>query len=257
MRTASRRRRETYFSTSRQAADAPAGGADRRAASGADLLRPRYRIANARSARRNEVLRAMLRQPGHQRRRSSTGASNAAQLRLKPGDAVLAHPRAVLLRLRPRPAHRRVRREHRSLGRPQGVHDDRPALPAGGRQVDQGHALLPHATRRRRSSRSIRDRRDRGDDRRDSRGKSKNQFNLAAQGAPAGRARRSSPSCSPPRSTQGIDPPRRPTSRRRSLPADTATTRALERPRPTTTATAGASRSRTRRSAPTTRCTRS
>ena len=39
-------------------------------------------------------------------------------------------PRAVLLRLRPRRADRPLRREHRALGRAQGLYDHQPALPA-------------------------------------------------------------------------------------------------------------------------------
>ena len=65
-------------------------------------------------ARRNEVLRAML-DEGDITRRQYDCACASRELGLKPGKLYTHDPRAVLLQLRPRPADRRVRREHRPL----------------------------------------------------------------------------------------------------------------------------------------------
>ena len=64
----------------------------------------------------------------------------SSDLRLRPGELYSDDPRAVLLRLRPRRADRSLRREHRSLGRAQGLHDDQPALPARRGDLDPGDA---------------------------------------------------------------------------------------------------------------------
>ena len=63
-----------------------------------------------------------------------------AEVDAAPRASLHADPRAVLLRLRPRPADRGVRRADGSLRRAQGVHDDRPALPAARRAGDPRHA---------------------------------------------------------------------------------------------------------------------
>ena len=59
-------------------------------------------------ARRNEVLRALLDNQDINQGQFDWAVNQG--LRLKPGELLLAHSGAVLLQLRPRPAHRQVRR---------------------------------------------------------------------------------------------------------------------------------------------------
>ena len=68
---------QTFFSTTRDAADAAAGRAARRAAAGADGLRP-VPQPDAALARRNEVLRAMLATRRHHAERSTRDAVGVA-----------------------------------------------------------------------------------------------------------------------------------------------------------------------------------
>ena len=81
-------------------------------------------------ARRREVLDAMLDTRSHHAAHLPEGARGEG--RAAPGQALQQDPRAVLLRLRARPADPGVRRGDRPLRRAQGVHDDRAALPAAG-----------------------------------------------------------------------------------------------------------------------------
>ena len=106
------------------------------------------------TVRRNQVLRAMLDEGADQAGPVRLGARAAA--RPEGREALHDDPRAVLLQLRPRRADRRVRRRDRALGRAQGLHDDRPALPAGGAEGDPRDALRARPIPPPRSSRSTR-----------------------------------------------------------------------------------------------------
>ena len=90
-------------------------------------------------ARRNTVLRSMLDNGDITREAVPMGCR---QLRspAEAGRALHDDPRAVLLRLRPRRADRSLRREHRAVGRAQGLHDHQPALPARRGDLDPGDA---------------------------------------------------------------------------------------------------------------------
>ena len=115
--------------------------------------------------RRNQVL---LRDAD--RGRDHPGAvrlGGQARARAQGRQALQGDPRARLLRLRPRPADRRVRRRHRPLGRAQGLHDDRSPLPAGGAEGDQGDALRVRRSGRRRDLDQPEERRHPRDDGRD------------------------------------------------------------------------------------------
>ena len=99
-------------------------------------------------ARRQEVLRAMLETGVITPERYARAV--VSKLVLAPRTGLRLDPRAVLLRLRPRPADRGVRRADRPFGRPQGLHDDHPALPAPRRVGDPRHARRARRSRRRR-----------------------------------------------------------------------------------------------------------
>ena len=111
-------------------------------------------------------------------------------------------PRAVLLQLRPRPADRRVRRRDRAQRRAEGLHDDRPALPARGQEGDQGDALRPRRPGRRGDLDQPQERRDPRDDGRHA-GQQARTSSTCSRRRGASRARPSRPSCSPPRSSRG------------------------------------------------------
>ena len=81
----------------------------------------------------NEVLEAMLDTGVITPRDLSQKALAATVVAASRACSVRRDPRAVLLRLRPRQADRGLRCRDRSVGRPQGLHDHRPALPAAGR----------------------------------------------------------------------------------------------------------------------------
>ena len=90
-------------------------------------------------------------------RASSTRRARADRsLHLKPGPPLHRDPRAVLLQLRRGPAPAGVRHEHRSRGRPEGVHDDRPGPAARGDGGGHARAERVDRSRRRRSSPSTR-----------------------------------------------------------------------------------------------------
>ena len=108
--------------------------------------------------------------------------ARAATLQPEARAAVQGDPGAVLLRLRPRPADRRVRRRDGPLGRSPGLHDDRAAAGSGSPQS----AIRETLTERERPGGSgdldrPGDRRDPGDDRRRPGPKPNNQFNLLSQ----------------------------------------------------------------------------
>ena len=103
------------------------------------------------------------------------------ELHLKPGRLYDDDPRAVLLQLRPRRADRRVRREHGSLRRAAGLHDDRPAPPACRARRDPRDALRAQRPGRGRRLDRPAERRDPRDDRASRRAGSTTQFNLVAQ----------------------------------------------------------------------------
>ena len=143
-------------------ADAAAGGAAGRADQGAVGLRPLRRARRRRSPAAREVLDAMLRMKVITQAPARLGGRRSRS-GCDPGRLYTTDPRAVLLRLRPRPADRDVRRRDGALGRAQGLHDDR--------------ARATSASPSRRSAQVLnethrpggRDRLDRADDRRDPR----------------------------------------------------------------------------------------
>ena len=92
-------------------------------------------------ARRDEVLRAMLAN-GDITSSQYANAVAKRNLRLKAGRLYYAHPRAVLLQLRARGASAPVRREHGSVRRAEGLHDDRPAPAAVRARRDQAHVAV-------------------------------------------------------------------------------------------------------------------
>ena len=98
-------------------------------------------------ARRNAVLRAM-RDQGSITPRQYAWASRSRDLAPEARPALQGDPRAVLLRLRPRPADQQVRRRDGPLRRPQRLHDDRPALAAGRAGGDPGDAHRSGRSRR-------------------------------------------------------------------------------------------------------------
>ena len=142
-------------------AEPAAGCARRRAAAGPDDLRPAHRPR----------ARAPASQPGP--RRDAPGVDDhagpaplgaPAADRAPPRPALRADPRAVLLRLRPRPAREGLRRGDGPLGRSQGVHDDRAALAAARAEGDRRHAHAKGRSRRGDRLHRPRERRDPRDD---------------------------------------------------------------------------------------------
>ena len=156
-----------------------AGGADRRAPAGAVDLRP-VPAPGRGGARGGTRCSAPCTRPATSRR-SSTRARSQRRSSCMRGQHLHADPRAVLLQLRARGADRQVRSEHRARRRPQGLHDDRPAVPEARHPGDAEHAQLQDRPRLRARLDQPEERRDPGDDGRDP-GKKNNQFNLAAQG---------------------------------------------------------------------------
>ena len=148
---------QTYFSKHAEDLTLDAGGAARRAAAGAVALRPVPSAATRARAPGRGAASAMLDNGDITRRAVPARASRDHGLHLTAGTALHADPRAVLLQLRPRPADRRVRREHGALGRAPGLHDDRPARSsARAEQAISGHAEPARRPGGRRSSRSTR-----------------------------------------------------------------------------------------------------
>ena len=124
------------------AAGRPAGGP----AAGADLVQP-------------------LRQPGGRARPAQPGAGpdgrpglhhpgarrpgQDGRPRAQAGPGLQAHPRGVLLRVRPPAADRPLRREAGAAGRVQGLHHDRPRAAVGRAHRDQAEPLLRRRPERR------------------------------------------------------------------------------------------------------------
>src|SRR6266545_3490842 len=119
-------------------------GAHRRHAPGAFPVRPlpapqRGRAQAQRGSRRDAF--RPLHRPGPARRSRRQSARADAWTHL------YEDPRALLLQLRAGGADREVRCEQRPWQRPQGLHDDCPALPEAGRARNQADALLPERSR--------------------------------------------------------------------------------------------------------------
>ena len=136
-----------------QEALARRGGAPRRPAAGAVGLRPLQPAGRGGAAAKRRPARDAAGRL-HRRRPVREGLAVAAQAEAR--RALHAHPRAVLLLVRARPADQGVRRLDRPKRRAQGLHDDRPALPGLGDRGDQVDASLRRTTRPPRSSRSTR-----------------------------------------------------------------------------------------------------
>ena len=180
-------------------ADARAGRAARRAAAGAVVLRPAPQPRRrARPPRRGPARVATER--GHHRRAVRLGGARPESPPApEPG---VCEPGAVLRRLRREPPAAGVRRDDRSRGRAEDLHDD-PAAPAARRRARPvgGAARTSRPGRRDRLDRS-RDRRDPRDGGRDARN-AWQRVQPRDDGAAASRARRSSRSSSRPRSRKG------------------------------------------------------
>ena len=144
----------TYFSKPARWLTLPAGGAARRADPGAVDVRP---VRGPRRGARSAATRCSTR--CSTRRMITRGQYDwapPAAGRAAAREALRADPRAVLLRLRPRPARQGLRRRDRALGRPAGLHDDRAALAAARAAGDPRDADARRPTPPRRSSRSTR-----------------------------------------------------------------------------------------------------
>ena len=100
-------------------------------------------------ARRDEVLGAM-REQGVITAQQYAWARRSRNLAAEAGPALQGDPRAVLLRLRPRPADPEVRCGDGSLRRAQRLHDDRAPLAAVLRRRRSGRRSPTRATRPRR-----------------------------------------------------------------------------------------------------------
>ena len=121
----------------REPADAAAVGTARRAAPGAVGLRPVPQSAgSARPARRGAA--GVARQRRHHARAVQPG-DPLELARPQAGPHLHADQAAVLLLVRDRRARAAVRCEHRARGRPEGLHDDRPAPAAAREQGDPRH----------------------------------------------------------------------------------------------------------------------
>ena len=132
----------------------------RRSDPGAVRLRPPRRArASARPANPGPGRDA---RPGRDRqaraRRRGQGPA-----RPQAGSAVHRDQRAVLLRIRPRSAHPRIRGRDGPLRRPEGLHDDPAASAAPRAAGDQGHVDRARRPRRRRHLHRSGERRDQGD----------------------------------------------------------------------------------------------
>ena len=136
-------------------------------------------------ARRNEVLHAMLVNGAITSSEYAT-AMHDRNLHLKAGQAVHADSRAVLLQLRRGSAAAGVRREHGSLGRAQGVHDDQSGAAACGARGDHARAHVADRSR-------VGDRLDRSADRRDPRDDRGDAGQRRATSSTSRRARAASP----------------------------------------------------------------
>ncbi len=212
----------------------------------------------SREERRNQVLQALLNEGDITQEQYDWAVRRG--LGLKAGKLYKEIREPVLLRLCARPADRRVRRRHRPLGRPQGLHDDRPALPAGRPEGDQGDAVRARRPGCRRDLDQPEERRDPGDDGRDPRA-TRRTSSTCSRRRGASRARPSRRSSSPRPSSRGSTRRRRRISPRRSSTGPIRTGTARTAPggarRPTTTATPAGRRSSGPRSARTTPSTRS
>ena len=165
-------------------------------------------------ARRNAVLDAMRDQgviTAKQYRWARRLARPPAQARAP----LQGDPRAVLLRLRPRPADPQVRRRDRALRRPERLHDDPPALAARGAGRDPGDAHRAGRSGRSGDLDRSRERRHPRDDGRRSRAAATTS-STSSRRRGGSRARRSRRSCSRPRSRRASIRTRATTSRRRS-----------------------------------------
>ena len=96
---------------------------------------------------------------------SAYQAALAEPIELRTGPDLHEDSRALLLQLRARAAHRRVRGDGRAQRRPQGLHDDQPALPAHRDRRDEVDTEPAGRPRLRGRLHQPRERRDSGDDR--------------------------------------------------------------------------------------------
>ena len=129
---------QTYFSKHAKSLNLREAVAARGPAAGAVDLRPLRRSRRSdRASRRGSAGDAVER--GHHAASVQLG-DPAERARPQPRQALHDDPRAVLLRLRARPADRAVRGEHRSLRGASGLHDDQPALSADRGSCDPAHA---------------------------------------------------------------------------------------------------------------------
>ena len=143
----------TYFSRPAKQAHTPPVGAPRGAAAGAVGLRPVRQPGprdQAAERRAGGALSRTARSPSGNYQEAIQSHRPQAEARTD----LHEDPRALLLRLRARRAREEVRRGDGSLGRPQGLYDDRPPPPTGGEQGDPRTPSTTAPTRLRRLSRS-------------------------------------------------------------------------------------------------------
>ena len=124
-------------------------GADRRAPAGAVDLRPAPQPAGRARAPRRGAARDARRRRDHA---AAVRVGDAAAAPPEAGRDLHADQAAVLLLLRDRRARERLRREHRSRGRPARLHDDRAEAPGGGERRDPRRRSTSRTTRPPRSS---------------------------------------------------------------------------------------------------------
>ena len=104
--------------------------------------------------RRNHVLEALY-ENGQISYGELPGGDSCHRPEAEAGQDLHADPRALLLQLRPRRADQEVRSGDRALGRPEGLHDDRPPHAARREQGDGARRCSTTTTRPPRPSRSI------------------------------------------------------------------------------------------------------
>ena len=157
----------------------------------------------------------MLDEPATITLRAVPAARSVELARPEAGPHLHEHQAAVLLLLRDRRARARVRREHGARGRPEGLHDDRPAA-AAARRTRRSTTSLPYTTDPAAAIVSVEpgNRRDPRDD--GGRPATRRTSSTSPRSRRARPARRSRRSCSRRRSSRASTPTRPTTPRRRS-----------------------------------------